>query len=295
MTLHHAEATCAGTESSFNRGLCGKADPHVGVPDDAIPIVGSVATWKVVRAMRTPGSSRPHSFIVRRGTASSRIHHTQLVTDSARISVHDSLDLMTVAIDMFDQEKPRPQVSEKGAFYASIKGKTVAGIVTSVAKYGVFVSSTDLPFIVKGLVHKTKLAGYNKVAALKQIKVGDAITFCIDDFKQHPDSDRRIAGDWQVDCSQERVAYAEAFSLVEEADAQANTVCAIATVAGRSHRNESFLVEIILPSGGSFVARLKAPDSEAIHKGDRLQVSIDSVNSTNERPSAEATLVARLR
>lgn len=294
MTLQEPEAPCADSAFDSNRGLCGKADPNIKPADDQIPEIGMVAPWKVVRALRKPGNSRPHSFIVRRGAFTTRIHHSQLTDESTSIAVHDTLDLMTIDIDTFDPEKPRPQLSQKGAFFASLRGQTLSGIVTTIAKYGVFVSSVGLPFCVKGLIHKSKLAGFNKVAALKAVKIGDTISFCIDDCQPHPDSARRVAGDWQVDCSQERAAYAEASRIVAAAAADANTVCATAVVAGRSHRQDGcFLVEVGLGGGCLFVARLKAPEATVLHKGDLLHVCIDSVDCEGNRPSADATFVAR--
>lgn len=293
MMLQVKEATHSNSAAKQACGLCGKADPNFKPPDELLPEVGSVAFWKVMRAMRSRGCTRPHSFIVKRGAITSRIHHSQLTLDSESIKINEPLELFMVALDTFDRDKPRAVVSQKGAVFAALKGKTVAGVVTSVAKYGVFVSSSGLPFCVKGLVHKSKLAGFNKVAALKRMKIGDPLFFCIDDFQPHTNSDRRIAGDWQVDCSQERAAYAEAYKMLEDAHANSNTLCATAVVAGRSHRDDSFLVEINLPTGSCFVARLKAGATD-FHKGDRLQVVVNSVDWQGERPSAEVSLVARL-
>ncbi|HEY9730561.1 MAG TPA: S1 RNA-binding domain-containing protein [Drouetiella sp.] len=291
MTVQDNEANVATAQREPACGLCGKADPNIKPPDDQTPGIGSVSSWKVVRVLRSSGNARPHSFMVRLGAITCRIHHTQLAVDSQSIRQHDLLDLMTVDIDTFDPCKPLPVLSQKGAVFAAQKGRTIKGVVTSVTKYGVFVSSTDLPVCIKGLIHKSKLAGFNKVEALKNISVGAPILFWIDDFKQHPDSARRVAGDWQVDCSEERAAYVEAFQLLESAGADANVACAMATVAGRSHRHESFLVEITLPSGLPFVARLKAPPTDVLHKGDRLQVRIDAVDWAGEQPSAEATRI----
>jgi hypothetical protein len=294
MTLQDtAEVTGATAEHESACGLCGKADPKITRTGELTPEFGSVAQWKVVRVLRASGNPRPHSFMVRLGALTIRIHHTQLGVDSQTIKLHDLLDLMTVGIDTFDPAKPRPMLSQKGAIFASQKGKTIEGVVTSVTKYGVFVSSTNLPFCIKGLIHKSKLAGFNKAEALRNIVVGAPISFWIDDFQQHPDSARRIAGDWQVDCSQERAAYVEAFHLIESAGADSNVAFATATVVGRRHRLESFLVEIRLPSGIPFVARLKAPSTDVLHKGDRLQVRVDSVDWQGDQPGAEATLVAR--
>ncbi|RTL39458.1 MAG: hypothetical protein EKK48_18770 [Candidatus Melainabacteria bacterium] len=294
MTLQENEATLENGDAAQNCGLCGKADPNVKPPDPLMPSVGSVDSWKVVRAVRPKGSQRPHSFIVRRGSSTTRIHHSQLLVDSRSIQLNEFIDLLTVGFDSFDRERPRALVSQKGAFYASLKGKTVTGVVTAVAKYGVFVSSTELPFCLKGLVHWLKLAGFDKAAALKKMRIGDAITFSIDDFKPHPDHHRSTAGDWQVDCSQERPVYAEAHRLLEEARADSNLMCATATVVARSHRHESFRVEVALPTGLTFVARLKEPITEIFYKGDRVQVVVNSVDWEAERPSAEASFVARL-
>ncbi|MFN8553109.1 MAG: S1 RNA-binding domain-containing protein [Candidatus Obscuribacterales bacterium] len=293
MTLQEKEATLENGAAAQNCGLCGRADPNVKPPDLLIPSVGSVDSWKVVRTLTSRGSQRPHSFIVKRGSFTTRIHHSQLLVDSESIELNASLDLLTVGFDSFDREKPRAVVSQKGAFYASQKGKTVTGVVTAVAKYGVFVSSTDLPFCLKGLVHRSKLAGFDKSGALKKLRKGDAIIFRVEDFKPHPDSAKRIAGDWQVDCSQERPVYAEAHRLLKDARADSNCMCATATVVGRGHRHESFLVEMTLPTGGVFVARL-TPPATAIYKGDRLQVVVDSVDWEAERPGAEVSFVARL-
>lgn len=199
---------------------------------------------------------------------------------------------MVVDVDRFDRDKPRPVVSQKGALFASLKGKILAGVVVGVSSYGVFVASSAHPSV-KGLVYKTKLAGFMKLARLKRMQIGDPIFFCIDDFQPHPRTDRRIAGDWQVDCSQERAAYAEAHKLLEEAQAGSNKLCTCALVVGRGNRDDSLLVEILLPTGSCFVARLKACMT-GFHRGDRLQVVVESVDWQAERPSAEASLLARL-
>jgi len=294
MTLQENEATLENGVAAQNCGLCGKADPNVKPPDPLMPSVGSVDSWKVVRALCSKGSQRPHSFIVKRGASTTRIHHSQLLVDSESIELNASLELLTYAFDSFDRERPRAIVSQKGAFYASLKGKTVTGVVDDVAHYGVFVSSINLPFCLKGLIHKSKLAGFHKLGTLKNLRKGDAITFCVDNFKPHPVRNRGNAGDWQVDCSQERAAYAQAHHrLVEAARVDSKFVCP-AIIAGQAHRNESLLVEVTLPTGLIFVARLKEPTTEIFYRGDRLQVVVDSVDWEAERPSAGASFVARL-